>query len=58
MKMSLKMIVMNGVEADDWALDVFNNEEAHMNEDFASDECDMLDTQDLVVPTIDIGEGL
>ena len=31
---------------DQWldSLDVFNNEEAHMNDDFASDEGDMLDT--------------
>ena len=27
-----------------WILDVLNNEEAHMNDDFACDEGDMLDT--------------
>ena len=42
--MNLKMILTNGIETDDWILDVFNNEEVHMNDDFASDEGDVLDT--------------
>ena len=58
MKMNLKMIVMNCIETNDWILDIFYNEEVDMNDDFAGDECDMLDAQDLDVPTIDAGEGL
>ena len=58
MKMTLKTIVMNGIETYNWALDVFDNEEVHMNDDFASDEGDVLATKDLDVPTSDIGEGL
>ena len=58
MKMNLKVIVMNCIETNDWILDIFNNEEVDMNDDFACDECDMLDAQDLDVSTIDAGEGL
>ena len=58
MKMNLKMIVVNCIETNAWILDIFNNEEVDMNEDFACDECDLLDAQDLDVPTIDAGEGL
>ena len=34
---------MNGVETTDWILDVFDNEEVHMNDGFACDESDVLD---------------
>ena len=44
MKMNLKTMVINCIKTDDWILDVLNNEEAHMNDYLACDECDMLDT--------------
>ena len=43
-KMNLKTIVIICIKTDDWILDVLNNEEAHMNDYLACDECDMLDT--------------
>ena len=58
MKMSMKMIVMSCIKTNDWTLDIFYNEKVDVNDDLASVEGDVLDTQDLDVPTTDAGEGL